>query len=325
MNKSRQLISLLKSYLEGDEDRFFSLILKMAEQETGQECDKLARELTRMMNKARAGRTNVNPSSKTSSRERGQTLSPPKLVEFSYPKLRFSSLSLEDTIARKLELLIQEQRNFTSIRERGLPLVRKLLLVGPSGSGKTAAARVVAGELGVPLFLVRLERVFGYGEQERIAKLRQIFKAIAAMRGIYLFDDMDSLVSPKNDSGEVCQIMNSFLDMVEKDDSSSVFILVSKRPTILGFELARRVENVIEFSLPKYDQIVALLKSKQANYPLNASDWESTARLAEGLSQAEIVRAIEEAAIQAGIDDRYPITKADIEKRLGKRKASLGR
>ena len=95
----------------------------------------------------------------------------------------------------------------------GLHQRRKLLLVGPSGTGKTMTASALAGELGIPLFVVRLDVLITKFMGETASKLRQVFDAVASTRGVYFFDEFDAIGSQRgmaNDVGEIRRILNSF-------------------------------------------------------------------------------------------------------------------
>jgi SpoVK/Ycf46/Vps4 family AAA+-type ATPase len=75
----------------------------------------------------------------------------------SSPKLRLTDIILEAAILERLLRLIKEQQQINKIRSHGLVPRRKLLMLGPPGTGKTLSASVLAGELGLPLFVVRLD------------------------------------------------------------------------------------------------------------------------------------------------------------------------
>ena len=88
-------------------------------------------------------------------------------------------------------------------------------------------ASAIAGELALPLFTVRLDRLITRYMGETAAKLRLVFDAIAQTRAVYLFDEFDSIGSERglsNDVGEIRRVVNSFLQMVEHDMSDSVII-----------------------------------------------------------------------------------------------------
>ena len=79
------------------------------------------------------------------------------------------------------------------LARHGLRPARRLLLIGPPGTGKTSTARVLAGELGLPLFAIRLDTIITKFMGETAAKLRLIFDALVETRGVYLFDEVDAL------------------------------------------------------------------------------------------------------------------------------------
>jgi SpoVK/Ycf46/Vps4 family AAA+-type ATPase len=98
---------------------------------------------------------------------------------------------------KKLERVIREHRAIQLIRNRGLSPRKKLLLIGKPGTGKTLTASALAGELGLPLFVVRLDGLITKFMGETAAKLRLIFEALDQTRGVYLFDEFDSIGSAR--------------------------------------------------------------------------------------------------------------------------------
>ena len=88
---------------------------------------------------------------------------------------------------------------------------------------------------------------------ETAAKLRLIFEALHQTRGVYLFDEFDSIGSARglsNDVGEIRRVLNSFLQMVEQDNSDSLVIAATNHARILDKALFRRFDDVIEYDLP---------------------------------------------------------------------------
>src|SRR5690606_27979777 len=128
------------------------------------------------------------------------------LLTVAYPKNRLVDMVLDTDVAEQLGRILKEQKHHLRIREHGLTPRRKLLLVGPPGTGKTTTASVRAGELGIPLFCVRLDALITKCMGETAAKLRQIFDAIREVRGVCFFDEFDAIGSQRglaNDVGEI--------------------------------------------------------------------------------------------------------------------------
>ncbi|MBN0749521.1 AAA family ATPase, partial [Pseudomonas aeruginosa] len=105
---------------------------------------------------------------------------------------------------------------------------------------KTMTASVLAGELGIPLFSVRLDALITKFMGETAAKLRQIFDAINDVRGVYIFDEFDAIGSQRglaNDVGEIRRVLNSFLQMIESDQSHSLIVAATNHVEILDYAL----------------------------------------------------------------------------------------
>lgn len=323
MASAEQLKALLKSHIDGDESHFLSVAMQVAAHEAKVGHGKLAEELRAMIDSAKASHSSDGLIKKPIpiSQPRGELAS---LLEASYPKARLSDMILDPTVEDRLKRIIKEQRHIGKIRAHGLRPRRKLLLVGPPGTGKTLTASVLAGELGIPLFLVRLDVLITKYMGETAAKLRQIFEAVRDVRGIYFFDEFDAIGSQRglpNDVGEIRRVLNSFLQMIEQDDSNSPIIAATNHPEVLDFALFRRFDDVVEYGLPNLPQIVAVLKSRLAGFSQPIRNWESMAHKGEGLSYAEITRASEEAIKDAIIHDRASVTEGEVGGNLEERKA----
>jgi SpoVK/Ycf46/Vps4 family AAA+-type ATPase len=102
---------------------------------------------------------------------------------------------LSPVTSAKLERVIREHKSIRPIRNYGLSPRRKLMLIGKPCTGKTLTASALAGELGLPLFVVHLDGLITKFMGETASKLRLVFDAIAQTRAVYLFDEFDSIGS----------------------------------------------------------------------------------------------------------------------------------
>jgi len=327
MASADQLKALLKSHIDSDDTRFFSIAMQIAAHEAKLGHGKLADEMRTLIDAAKSRRSAESITKKTIpiSQPRGELSN---LLEVSYPKARLGDMVLDESVENRLRRIILEQRNFSKIRGHGLSPRRKLLLVGPPGTGKTLTASVLAGELGIPLFLVRLDALITKFMGETAAKLRQVFEALSDIRGIYFFDEFDAIGSQRgltNDVGEIRRVLNSFLQMIEQDKSNSVIIAATNHPELLDYAVFRRFDDVVEYGLPKREQIIAVLKARLVNFKLRNPRWDALAATGEGLSYADITRAAEEAIKDAIIHDRKTLAVAYLKKALGERTSMSSR
>ncbi len=319
MASAEQLKALLKSHIDGDDAHFYSVAMQLAAHEAKLGHGRLAEQLRAMLDDAKSRRTARKPI--PIGQPRGELAN---LLEASYPHARLGDMILEPTVEGRLKRIIREQRHFGKIRDHGLHPRRKLLLVGPPGTGKTLTATVLAGELGIPLFLVRLDALITKFMGETAAKLRQVFDAVKEVRGIYFFDEFDAIGSQRglsNDVGEIRRVLNSFLQMIEQDDSTSLIIAATNHPEILDHALFRRFDDVVEYGLPGLQQIAAVLKIRLSGFSGSVKDWESLAANGEGLSYAEITRAVEDAVKDAIIHDRAQVTQEEMAGNLEERRS----
>ena len=160
-------------------------------------------------------------------------------------------------------------------------------------------AAVLAGELHLPLFTIVLDGLITKFMGETAAKLRLVFDAMQATRGIYFFDEFDAIGArrgERQDVGEIRRVLNSFLQFLEQDESHGLIVAATNHPELLDKALFRRFDDVIEHSLPDTALAEALLRARLDRFDTRGLAWREVAEQASGLSQGEIVRAADDAA-----------------------------
>jgi len=317
MASSEQLKALIRSHVKGDEDQFYSVALQIAAREAKIGHGNLALELREMIDAARTKHVNREPGQVFDiAKPRGELAG---LLSVTYPKNRLIDMVLAPTPIAQLNQVLKEQRKLTRIREFGLAPRRKLLLVGPPGTGKTMTASVLAGELGLPLFLVRLDSLLTKFMGETAAKLRQVFDSVSEMRGVYFFDEFDAIGSQRgmtNDVGEIRRVLNSFLQMIEHDQSNSLIVAATNHPEILDYALHRRFDDVIEYELPNRSQIEGLVVRRLGSFIPPRIGMKSIVSQALGLSYADVCRAVDGAIKEAIMQDRKHVVAADVSRMI---------
>lgn len=316
MSTAEQLKALVQSYRDGNEEHFYAVALQWAAQEARKGHLKLADEIRQLVESTRA----KGPRPVAIAQPRGDLGA---LLLASYPQTRLSDLIVEPGLQSQLDRVIREQRNAGHLLAHGLTPRRKLLLVGPPGTGKTLSASVLAGELGVPLFLIRLDVLITKFMGETAARLRQIFDAISSRRGVYFFDEFDAIGSQRatpNDVGEARRILNSFLQLLEHDQSNSLIIAATNHPGILDHALLRRFDDVLHYDLPDADRIEGLLRNRLSGFMPSRTQWKLLSKHAEGLSFAEIAKASEDAIKEALIHGRSVVDSKQVISMLNERR-----
>lgn len=195
-----------------------------------------------------------------------------------YPDTRLSDMILTSELEFKLKRVLTEQRQGRKLREHNLNPRQKLLLVGPPGSGKTMTAKALAGELKLPLF---------------ITLSSQLIEEMTVTKGVYYFKHSNDMISR----------------ILEQEQGNSLILVATNHPQLLDKALLRRFDDVIEYQLPDAAIIRELIESRLISFEIDWKDWSNILNQANGLAQAEIVRATDDAAKQAVLSNSQKVSE----------------
>lgn len=322
--KTNMLLALVRAQAEGDSQEFRKIALQISAQEASAGHVKVATELKNLVDNLKrsqgqnVGRKNpvvpiVRPNGELGT-----------LLQASYPKLRLRNMVYEGETRNLLVRILKEQQNIQLFSSHGLHPRRKFLLVGPPGCGKTSTAKMLSGELSLPLFVVRLEGLLSRYLGETSAHLSAIFDAMKNHRGVYLFDEFDSIGTFRGDTkdiGEVRRVLSTFLQLIENDDSESIVVAATNHEHMLDNALFRRFDDIIEFRRPNMELLSEYLENRFASSVTLSHDivWEDLARLATGLSFADMERASTDALKAMLLNDSQRLTKQFLQSAIEER------
>lgn len=321
MATAQQLKALIESYTEGNADRFLSVASQIAAHAARVGKEKLAIELRRLIDDARR-RQSEAPARADSipiAQPTGELIG---LVAASFPKTRLSDMVLEPNLGDRLRRVVIEYRQVDRLHSHGLTPRRKLLLLGPPGCGKSMTAAALAGELHLPLLTVQFHTLITKFMGETAAKLRLIFDSMVQSRGIYLFDEFDAIGAHRHsgsDVGEIRRVLNSFLTFLEQDASMSIIIAASNLEGALDDALFRRFDDTLRYGLPTSSMARHLVENRLSSFDVRRLGWKSVIDATRGMTHADIVKACEDAAKDAVLDERRQIMSADLKRALKRR------
>jgi len=214
--------------------------------------------------------------------------------------------------------LTKEFRRADDVRRHGLPVRSKLLFCGPPGCGKTLCAEVFAAELGLPLFVVKLDRLISSYLGETAANVRKVFEFARKQPCILFLDEFDALARSRDDSGEhneLRRVVNSLLLFIDRIQPKGFLIAATNLDQALDPAVWRRFDEVIWFEKPDRPMIERFLRLKFKNVPL-AFDPAARSGQLEGYSYAEIERICVQAIKAMVIDHRKQVEERDFNRAL---------
>lgn len=297
MATADQILSLIRNHLNNDDTQFRKVALQISAVEARSGHAIVARTIQELLNQKKTSLGTVRLVSKN------KDIDDLLLQVDTYDDM--TSLVLSQELKEKLDRVIKEYLKKETLSKYGLANRRKLLLYGASGTGKTMTASALAKEFNLPFFVVRTEKVVTKFMGETGQKLGRIFDFINEVPAVYLFDEFDAIGSQRgmdNEVGEQRRILNTFLQLLERDDSDSFIIAATNSIESIDKAMFRRFDDVIEYKLPDTEQRLALLR--EYLYTAKDLDFSSAESLFDGVSHAEIKMVCSDIFKESLLNDR---------------------
>ncbi|MBQ1267328.1 MAG: AAA family ATPase [Proteobacteria bacterium] len=234
-----------------------------------------------------------------------------KLADKTRTTLTLDDLVLPRKLKEQLRSIIAAVRNRRKIFEewgfgeklttgRGLCV----LFRGDSGTGKTLSAEIIANELGMTLYRVRIPAIVSKYVGETEKNLEKCFREAAASGALLLFDEADSIFSKRTevkDANDRYSNMEVNLLLQEVERFQGVVILTTNLDAAIDDAFERRLNHKLDFPFPEARDRARIWKRllpKQA--PLSDDiDFEALGRdfdLAGGNIKNAVIRAAYQAA-----------------------------
>ncbi|MEO1496537.1 MAG: ATP-dependent zinc metalloprotease FtsH [Planctomycetota bacterium] len=206
----------------------------------------------------------------------------------------------------------------------GARVPKGVLLNGPPGTGKTLLAKAVAGEAGVPFFSINgsefIQLFVGVGA----SRVRDMFATAKKQAPAILFIDEIDAVGRQRGAGlggghdEREQTLNQILSEMDGFDPSETVIVVAatNRPDVLDPALLRpgRFDRHITVDRPTIEGREQLFDVHTRGVPIAETvDFAKLARATVGMTGADIMNLVNEAALWATRNDRQFVTTDDFE------------
>jgi len=253
--------------------------------------------------------------------------SKPRQVVGNLQRVTFEDVAGADEAKGELQEVVDFLRSPAKYHKLGARIPRGVLLVGPPGTGKTLLARAVAGEAGVPFFIISasefVEMFVGVGA----SRVRDLFEqAKATAPGIIFIDELDAVgrrrgagLGAVNDERE--QTLNQLLvEMDGFDENHQLIILAAtNRPDVLDPALLRpgRFDRQVTVGLPDRQGRQGILQIHTRQLQLAPDvNLGLLARTTTGFNGADLANLCNEAALIAAREQHEMVQMVDFEEAL---------
>ena len=183
-----------------------------------------------------------------------------KLADKTMTTLTLDDLVLPKKVKEQIRSLIASVRNRRTIFEEwgfGEKITKGrgicALFRGDSGTGKTLSAEIIANELGMTLYRVRIPAIISKYVGETEKNLEKCFREAAASGALLLFDEADSIFSKRTevkDSNDRYSNMEVNLLLQEVERFEGIVILTTNLDAAIDDAFERRLNHKIDFPFP---------------------------------------------------------------------------
>ena len=239
-------------------------------------------------------------------------------------KITFNDVAGVDEEKQELQEIVDFLRNPKKFTDMGARIPKGVLLVGHPGTGKTLLAKAVAGEAGVPFFIISgsdfVEMFVGVGA----SRVRDLFEQAKKNAPCIIFIDEIDAVGRQRGAGlggghdEREQTLNQLL--VEMDgfalNEGVIVMAATNRPDVLDKALLRpgRFDRQIVVSQPDVKAREQILEVHARKKRLAADvDLRIIAKNTSGFSGADLENVLNEAALLAARNNETEITMKNVE------------
>ena len=239
-------------------------------------------------------------------------------------RVTFDDVAGVDEEKEELEEIVEFLKNPRKFTEMGARIPKGVLLVGQPGTGKTLLAKAVAGEAGVPFFIISgsdfVEMFVGVGA----SRVRDLFEEAKKKAPCIVFIDEIDAVGRQRGAGlggghdEREQTLNQLL--VEMDGFAAnegvIVLAATNRPDVLDKALLRpgRFDRQIVVGLPDVRAREQILEVHARKKKLaDDIDLKIVAKNTAGFSGTDLENVLNEAALLAARRNLKEIHEKEIE------------
>ena len=241
-------------------------------------------------------------------------------------RITFDDVAGVDEAKDELTEIVDFLKSSERYTEIGARIPKGVLLVGPPGTGKTLLSKAVAGEAGVPFFIISgsefVELFVGAGA----ARVRDLFEQAKKNAPCIIFiDELDAIGKSRSGSMGVVggndereQTLNQLLtemDGFASKDKPVIVLAATNQPEVLDAALLRpgRFDRQVLVDRPDLSGRKTILEIYGKKVKLaEGVDLDRIAQATSGFAGADLANLVNEAALLAARAKRTKVEQGDL-------------
>jgi cell division protease FtsH len=241
-------------------------------------------------------------------------------------RVTFADVAGVDEAKDELTEIVDFLKSSERYTDIGARIPKGVLLVGPPGTGKTLLSKAVAGEAGVPFFIISgsefVELFVGAGA----ARVRDLFEQAKKNAPCIIFiDELDAIGKSRSGSMGVVggndereQTLNQLLtemDGFASKDKPVIVLAATNQPEVLDAALLRpgRFDRQVLVDRPDLSGRKTILEIYAKKVKLaEGVDLDRIAQATSGFAGADLANLVNEAALLAARAKRTKVEQGDL-------------
>ena len=192
----------------------------------------------------------------------------------------------------------------------GSPL--SLLMYGPPGTGKNRLARFLAKELGLDLFVTRLDGLVSSYLGSTSKNIRAVFEFASRRPCVLFLDEFDAIAKLRTDTqelGELKRVVNSFIQNLDSLNEGSIVLAATNHDGLLDSAIWRRFSYRLPLDLPDNESRKALWGKFGIDEHFSKQKISILVDLSQGFSGSDIKEVCERIYRLQATSSKVPFSK----------------
>jgi len=182
-------------------------------------------------------------------------------------------------------------KSHAQLEAEGVAASLTILLYGPPGVGKSHLARYLARELGLDLYVARLDGLISSYLGSTSKNIRALFEFASRTPCVLFLDEFDAIAKLRGDAqelGELKRVVNSFIQNLDSLGPQTIVVAATNHEELLDRAVWRRFAYRLALELPLPEQRRQMWEQSLKAPGLAKRELDLLTDLSEGFSGADI-------------------------------------